>query len=61
MTSPSADELFAAGYGGSYVLDPKTKKRSLAKASTSPDPAPKNDEVRSGQSDPDQAGADLRS
>jgi hypothetical protein len=60
MTSLTADEMFAAGHGGSYELDPKTGKRTLIETSEPTTAAPKDGPVRRKQSDPDQAGDDLR-
>lgn len=60
MTRLTPDEMFAAGYGGNYMLDPKTGKRSLIEE-TKPTTAAHNDgPVRRKQPDPDQAGGDIR-
>ena len=61
MPSLSADEMFAAGHGGSYLLDPKTGKRSLIEDPEPTTDSPKDGKVRSGKFNPDQGGDDLRS
>ena len=39
MASLTADEMFAAGHGGSYELDPVTGKRTLITKPALPEPA----------------------
>lgn len=60
MTSLTADEMFAAGHGGIYELDPVTGKRILIEDPQPTTNSPKDGKVRSGKSDPDQAGDNLR-
>ena len=40
MASLSADQMFAAGYGGSYELDPVTGRRTLSTGPVPPAKAP---------------------
>jgi hypothetical protein len=54
MASLTADEMFAAGHGGSYLLDPETGKRSLIEDPQTTTESPKDGKVRSGQFNPDQ-------
>ena len=60
MPSLTPDEMFAAGHGGNYQLDPETGMRSLVEDPEPTTTAPKDGPVRRKQSDPDQAGDDLR-
>lgn len=60
MTSLTADEKFAAGHGGCYLLDPETGKRSLIEGPEPTTESPKDGKVRSGKSNSDQAGVDPR-
>jgi hypothetical protein len=60
MPSLTADELFAAGHGGSYELDPETGKRSLIKEPKTTTAAPNDGQVRRKQSHSDQVGVGLR-
>ena len=60
MASLTADEMFAAGHGGSYLLDPETGKRSLIEDPETTTAGPKNAPVRRNQPDPDQGGDNLR-
>jgi hypothetical protein len=52
--------MFAAGHGGCYLLDPETGTRSLIEDPEPTTESPKDGKVRSGKSNSDQAGADLR-
>ena len=44
MASLTPDEMFAAGHGGNYLLDPKTGKRTLIE-DPEPTAAPTDDQV----------------
>lgn len=60
MPSLTPDEMFAAGHGGSYLLDSETGKRSLIKDPEPTTESPKDGKVRNGKSNSDQVGAGAR-
>lgn len=52
MASLTADEMFAAGHGGSYVLDLVTGKRTLAAEPAPPAQAPEPAKPAAAQAKP---------
>lgn len=60
MTSLTADEMFAAGHGGCYLLDPETGKRSLIEDPEPTTAAPNDGKICRKRPDSDQVRDDLR-
>lgn len=59
MASLTPDEMFAAGHSGSYLLDPKTGKRTLIQ-DPEPTAAPTDGKICRKRPDSDQGRDDLR-